>query len=421
MTSSDSNGLVSPLKNLEGSELTIFRYKSLLFIIVLVTLFLSISLSIYLYIPNYSRVLSFSLGLGVVCIPVYILIYCRKFKIASWWFIISGYISICIGLYQRLLEGADVHPEVNLVVLTLIALILFKPSYSLMMSIVLGITYLIFRMLIMKNLGGPFEVGQIINGIFLYGCLITFGHSTKLLLIDIEKKLTLKAKELNELNTLKDHLFAIIGHDLRHPIASLKTQLQHLSSSQSINAFPEEHIQRLMGMVDNVYITLDDLLHWSIIQQKGLKMYPQQLNLAEVVDSVVQLYKAESQYKKLTIELHQEIAPVFADENQIEIIIRNILNNAIKFSPIGGTVKITTGVIANRAQVIIQDTGCGIPAEITEALNTNPLSLGLNTGVRKSKGTGIGLIICLKLLQLNNGQLHFESAPGQGTKVFIVL
>jgi len=225
-----------------------------------------------------------------------------------------------------------------------------------------------------------------------------------------------KANQLQAANALKDNLFTIIGHDLRSPIASLKAQLTGIKEGF---VSPDEFSARvslLSQKVDSVYTTLDNLLHFSLLQQKGLRSFLTQVDLAETIESVVQLYDAEIRAKQLMVHKTYNPTLVWADEHQLHIIGRNILQNAIKFTPVGGSIHLITRRQNDYAVLLIKDSGVGM--ETSQPADQANLNLSTR-GTAGEHGTGLGLRICRELVQLNKGQLHIESTPGQGTTVSV--
>ncbi|MGF7216719.1 signal transduction histidine kinase [Spirosoma lacussanchae] len=225
-----------------------------------------------------------------------------------------------------------------------------------------------------------------------------------------------KANQLQAANALKDNLFTIIGHDLRSPIASLKAQLTGIKEGfVSPDAF-SARVSLLSQKVDSVYTTLDNLLHFSLLQQKGLHSRLTQVELAETIESVVQLYDAEIRAKQLIVHKTYSPVVVWADEHQLHIIGRNILQNAIKFTPAGGSIQLITRRQNDYAVLLIKDSGVGMETSQPADQANRHLS---RRGTAGEHGTGLGLQICRELVQLNKGQLHFESTPGQGTTVTV--
>ncbi|WP_179830227.1 sensor histidine kinase [Spirosoma fluviale] len=270
----------------------------------------------------------------------------------------------------------------------------------------------------MQYLHLPFEVGQLLNGFSVFSCIIYFNYFTQKLIKSAQDELIRKNEQLTETNNIKDKLFGIIGHDLRSPVASLKTQLMGVQDGYIAPQDFQQRTGQLMQMVDGVYLALDNLLHWSMLQRDHLLARPTQLNLTELMESVLHLYTAELKDKNLSLSTYFQNAPTVADELQLQIVLRNLLHNAIKFTPQGGSIHISTGRQANSCWLSIKDSGVGMSF-------TRPASLlgqvVPGRGTAGEKGTGLGLELCREFIRLNQGQLLIDSELGKGTTVTIHL
>jgi signal transduction histidine kinase len=229
-----------------------------------------------------------------------------------------------------------------------------------------------------------------------------------------------QSAQFEELNTLKTKLLAILGHDLRSPIVSLRATLELMTNQMLSAEQTARQMGRLRTQVDSVYSHLDNLLHWATLQNNGLKTRPTQINLLLMVQDAVELYDYAIQQKQISVTIlsEQEIT-AWADINQIIIVVRNILHNAIKFSPVGGTIRVESRQLTGKSLLTIQDSGMGISPQVVTNLSTGLINS--KPGTAGETGTGLGLLICHQLIELNSGRLRFESDPGQGTAVTIEL
>nr|WP_293841175.1 HAMP domain-containing sensor histidine kinase [uncultured Arsenicibacter sp.] len=228
--------------------------------------------------------------------------------------------------------------------------------------------------------------------------------------IEIEEK----AQHLHKANALKDKLFSIIAHDLRSPVATLKVFLQSHQGKPEQTNFSKYSL--LKDNIDSLYITIDNLLHWSRLQQGELMAYPQKEDLAENAQLVLKLYQSQASLKQQTITTRFETATALIDEQHLQIIIRNLFQNAIKFTPVGGHIGLTVEEKAGYAILRIQDSGTGMPETMLSAVPVR--SVTSMRGTANEKGTGLGLDICRELLSLNEGEMRFDSSPN-GTTVTV--
>lgn len=211
-----------------------------------------------------------------------------------------------------------------------------------------------------------------------------------------------QAEHLQESNGLKDKLFSILAHDLRSPVASLKTTFLALK----LRKREQQDIDGLEEQVDQLYFTLDNVLHWSLNQQNGLQVSPRLVVLRNVVNEVLAGFKGLIIYKELTILVDGPLVLASLDETLLALVLRNVIHNAIKFTPPQGSIHISIYEEKDTTGITIQDSGVGM--EINQM--DQPVSL---TG----QGTGLGLRVSQELMSRNNGKLSIESQPEQGTTV----
>lgn len=211
-----------------------------------------------------------------------------------------------------------------------------------------------------------------------------------------------QAEHLQESNGLKDKLFSILAHDLRSPVASLKTTFLALK----LRKREQQDIDGLEEQVDQLYFTLDNVLHWSLNQQNGLQVSPRLVILRNLINEVLAGFKGLIIYKELTILVDGPPVLASLDETLLALVLRNVIHNAIKFTPPQGSIHISIYEEKDTTGITIQDSGVGM--EINQM--DQPVSL---TG----QGTGLGLRVSQELMSRNNGKLSIESQPEQGTTV----
>lgn len=229
-----------------------------------------------------------------------------------------------------------------------------------------------------------------------------------------------KAEDLERINDAKNKMFSIVSHDLRAPIASIQSYLEILSE-MDIDHHDRRQIKAdLMLMTQNTDMMLSNLLMWSQSQMEGINMDKKLLDLVEVISPVIKVFQPIASRKD--VDLVYTIEPdlkVLADKNMLQLVIRNILSNAIKFTHPGGTVDLAAICQNEMCQIIIKDTGIGMD-EPTKA-SIFSLQGKSSYGTKNEKGVGLGLSLCKEFTELQNGQLRFESEPGKGTAFYITM
>ncbi len=237
-------------------------------------------------------------------------------------------------------------------------------------------------------------------------------------------KIIVAQKEtLDALNATKDKLFSIVSHDLRSSVNALKTSNAKLLSNLEANNLDalDTLLQRNSGIVNGAYNLLDNLLHWALLQTKQSYFYIEPLRLFFITEQVSHNYKPLLEDQGLTFENSVlKTAKVLADQESLKIILRNLLDNAIKFSKPNGQIKICTTVNGDFCNLIVEDTGLGMSADTVATLlrDTPNLAKKENEDII---GTGLGVQLCKSYIQKNNGSFSIESTLGKGTKMIVAL
>jgi len=233
-----------------------------------------------------------------------------------------------------------------------------------------------------------------------------------------------KNNQLEEANAAKDKFFAIIAHDLRGPTHTQTTFLEHLD--EDFGSFSSEELKELLHTLykssENISTLLDNLLLWAQSQVNKIEIKSARLQLSEVVLNALDSIKHSSSVKQINInnETNDQLY-VMADQNMLQTILRNILGNAVKFTPRGGSVHIKTSAITPKEiTLIITDTGVGmekaILSKIFDISNSNH-----SQGTENEKSNGLGLILVKDFVEKNKGTIRIESQKNVGTSVIITL
>lgn len=234
-------------------------------------------------------------------------------------------------------------------------------------------------------------------------------------------KLNQTTAHLYELNTIKDKMFSIIGHDLRSPVAVLKTMLDFISKDPLILAQEElkNDFESMTQTADELYSLLENLLGWAKSQSGNLGFISENIELKLMAQSIYLLYKGQLQHKKIQFEekIDQSIY-VFADANMLKTVLRNLISNGIKFTPENGTIKIEAQKVDDKIQIQIADSGVGIAAENLPKLFDMKQHFS-TYGTHNESGSGLGLNLCHNFVVNNNGRIWVDSEPGKGS-VFTV-
>ncbi len=252
-----------------------------------------------------------------------------------------------------------------------------------------------------------FEKGTIYGGVILIFREITSRKKSDVVLKN-------QSDELVALNQLKDKMFSIIAHDLRGPIMNLKEIMslfdQHIITDEELKT----HLPLINADIKSTASLLENLLFWSRTQLKGERVNPEYINLH--ILSIIQTNLLESQIKEKSLNIINTIpesTTVYADKNMIELVIRNILSNAVKYCNKSNTITLSSRLAGNYYITEITDTGIGISDEnIDKLFGMNNFS---TAGTYAEKGTGLGLLLCKEFVEKNNGEIWVKSEIGKGS------
>ncbi len=250
------------------------------------------------------------------------------------------------------------------------------------------------------------------------GLVLVLGVLSFLLLqlYKTRKKLQSRNIELKSLNTTKDKFFGIIAHDLRSPMTALE------SVGEQMDFYLEkgntDKLRKLGSKVESTSKSLssllNNLLNWALIQTGQIPYNPVQINLSEVMNETSSLYSEVAKVKNIELIFsYKEPYLINADEHGIETIIRNLVSNAIKFTPNGGRVKVNCISENEHYLISVSDSGVGMTEKQCAQLFS--LTKKSEKGTDGEKGTGLGLLLCKELVELHGGSICAESKKNVGS------
>ncbi len=229
-----------------------------------------------------------------------------------------------------------------------------------------------------------------------------------------KRELEQKNDQLEILNETKEKLFTVVAHDMRSPIAALKTSLDLFNSNMITTDEFKMLTTQLSVQVNQLWDNLDNLLQWCHSQMAGIITHPTTVKLDKAFAEVTELLHSGIQHKKLQLETgFPNETSVFADLNHVKIILRNLLSNAIKYSNVGGHIKVACHHTEEETCITIRDEGKGMTPEQVDNLftyNKKPVM-----GTMNEKGSGLGLMLCAEFAQKNRGRISASSVAGEGS------
>jgi signal transduction histidine kinase len=231
-----------------------------------------------------------------------------------------------------------------------------------------------------------------------------------------------QAKELKELDTYKNKVLSVVGHDLRGPLGGIKALFELM---QAREMSPEDFYNlsdSLKQNIDEMYATTDNLLQWANAQMKRVNITAEIFTPRTAAEQIIKLVHPIASYKEIAIynEIPQSLQ-IEADKNHFVIVLRNLVSNALKFTRTKGYVELLAVVKDGYIEFCVKDNGVGIAPVILQNLNSNTDNTLSKDGLGGEKGTGLGLKLCKDFVELNGGKLWIESELNTGTSIHFTL
>ena len=227
-------------------------------------------------------------------------------------------------------------------------------------------------------------------------------------------------KQLEQSNAEKDKLMSIISHDFRAPLVNIQNYLELLNEHDLESQERPALEKNLLTATNSTMGMLTNLLYWSRSQMEGPSVHLAEINVLSVLQSTLDMEKMLASKKDISLNYHIESQiTVIADTDMLQLVVRNLVSNAIKFTPPGGIINIDAQLPANECKIIVNDNGNGIEASQQEnifSMKTEPAF-----GTANEKGVGLGLLLCKEFIERQGGSIGFESAWGIGSSFYICI
>nr|WP_321231155.1 tetratricopeptide repeat-containing sensor histidine kinase [uncultured Psychroserpens sp.] len=228
-----------------------------------------------------------------------------------------------------------------------------------------------------------------------------------------------QTKHLEEVNHVKDRLFSIVSHDLKDSISSIKGFIDLLKEDGISREEFYDLVPELSENADSASQLLYNLLNWSKSQMQNLEPKAELFNIQDVFKNKISLVEQKVEQKRIILIDESRRDFIYADRSMIEIVVQNLITNAVKFTRVGDSITVSNSDHNGKSLLCIEDTGVGISKENIDKLFQS--GTFTTRGTSNEKGTGLGLTICKELVELNNGRIWVESTPGVGTKFYVEL
>jgi len=236
------------------------------------------------------------------------------------------------------------------------------------------------------------------------------------------KLITQQKEDLAAANKTKDYLFSVVSHDLRSPIntlGKLHKRLVRQIKKEDLEAINTTNNKALI-LTESTYKLLNNVLSWSLEQSKQMVFVPTEYPLHNLVEHVLYDFKNIALARNIELDTALEEVNIEVDIESIKIVIRNLVDNAIKYTPEGGRIKVTCGTTKDHKKFVrIKDNGIGIhPKNLEKIRNLKDLSIDK---IDRAEGVGLGMILCQTLIKKNQGEIKIESTLEKGSKFTILL
>jgi len=234
--------------------------------------------------------------------------------------------------------------------------------------------------------------------------------------------LAMQKNTLEELNQTKDKLFSVIGHDLRGPIANMRSIFDMVLEDEFTDRKELFDVMKVLrDKTCDTHNLLENLLYWSRSQQGRITPNQGVVDLSELVEDSLDLIKADAKAKGIDMEIKMEGAVLsYCDADMINLVLRNLLSNAIKFTPSGGRIILEIEQNDQNIKVAVRDTGVGIPEENIPKLFDKETYF-TTYGTNKEKSSGLGLNLCREFVEANSGNIAVDSQQGKGSVFYFTL
>jgi PAS domain S-box-containing protein len=238
-----------------------------------------------------------------------------------------------------------------------------------------------------------------------------------------EIKIKESEKKLLKANAMKDRFFSIIAHDLKNPFNSIVgfANLLNEAYDNFTDKQRKEFIQNICDVSENTYKLLQNLLEWSQTQTDNIEFNPRRIDIGKIIDEIISLLKSGLNSKNINVTIKvPSDTTVYADENMVKVIIRNLLTNAIKFSHENGSIFISSRPEKDHILFSIRDEGIGISKENLDMIFRIDKHFKTK-GTNNEQGSGLGLILCKEFVEKNHGSIFVESTKGEGSNFLFTL
>jgi signal transduction histidine kinase len=238
--------------------------------------------------------------------------------------------------------------------------------------------------------------------------------------LGLEKMVQERTGQLTTANKVKDRLLSVMSHDIKSPLHALRGILQMYNKGAISQDEFDHFAQHIEDDLNKTSMLVENILYWTASQLKGVEVKMETFDLQVLIRENMQLFETIAASKKIRLDCDTQSMVVTSDRNILNLALRNLISNAIKFSFDHGEVRIHASLNGKQLTIRVKDHGAGMDEETLKALTEPELTMSIGNSA-KEKGTGLGLLLCRSYLEKAGGQLAVESVSGKGSTFDILL
>jgi len=238
------------------------------------------------------------------------------------------------------------------------------------------------------------------------------------LTLELEEKVAARTEQLSKSNLVKDRFIQVVSHDLRSPLGNLKATVDLLQTGGLSEKDMKQLLLRINRRVDQSLGMLDDMLEWSKVSVSRVNMDRTVFNMNDLIDQTISFNEENAYHKDIQIKLiAREHLFIESDQNAVKVVLRNLISNAIKFTPRYGAVNVILDKAEGQVRVKVIDSGIGIPEEMKHTLFDMDRK-NSRSGTEQEESSGVGLALCRDLMTKIEGKITVDNNPGGAGTIF---
>jgi len=235
---------------------------------------------------------------------------------------------------------------------------------------------------------------------------------------ELEEKVAARTEQLSKSNLVKDRFIQVVSHDLRGPLGNLKATIDLLQSGSIDAKDSKQLLMRINKRVDQSLGMLDDMLEWSKVSVSRVNVDETIFNMNDLIEKTIEINEENAYNKDIQIKLiARENLFIHSDKNAVQVVLRNLISNAIKFTPRYGAVNVILDKAEGQVRVKVIDSGIGIPEEMKQTLFDMDRK-NSRSGTEQEESSGVGLALCRDLMSKINGKISVDNNPGGAGTIF---